>query len=305
MISSMFNSYEEPFYHSAESVELHTISEPKYEEFCLKNFEDYGKAIETRAVEFAYDLAAGNTYEIQRIMRTVFAATEKGRTATPDDIKDAVNRILDRQDQIYRERMTSLNNTTARRVLIAIALEGVATGLLSKDMADKYDLGPASSVAKAAGNLCAEDKLNLVLKTGGSYKLQDKMFELWIARQYDRLEFKFANAALQFGKETEMAGKVDLPKLPAASTGIKELPDQARNFSPVTRPLDGLMNYVDENYNILLNNWVEKAEPFRDGKANIVFGGIPMVVNTKGEVVSKEESPRPGQSKSARKKSKH
>lgn len=214
MISTMFNSYGEPFYHSAESVDLDIISEPKYEEFCIKNFKDYGKEIESEAIEFAYDLAAGNTYEIQRIMRSVFASTEIGKTATTEDVKNAVNRILDRQDQTYREKLNELNNTKERKVFIAIALEGVATKLLSKEMIKEYDLGAVSSISQSLDKLCGEDKLNLVLRNGDSYVLQDKMFELWMAKQYNLLDMKFISAKQQFKKEIEFKGKNNLPDLP-------------------------------------------------------------------------------------------
>lgn len=222
MISTMFNSYGEPFYHSAESVELYIISEPKYEEFCIKNFRDYNKDIEPAAVEFAYELAAGNTYEIQRIMRSVFATTENGQTATKDDIKTAVERILDRQDQMFREKLSMLNNSKERKVLIAIALEGIATEMLSKKMIKEYDLGAASSIAQSLDKLCSEDKLNLVLKKGNSYILQDKMFELWIARQYDQLDMKFATAKQQFRKETELGKAINLPEIPKLKAKTKQ-----------------------------------------------------------------------------------
>lgn len=214
MISTMFNSYGEPFYHSAESVELDIISEPEYEDFCIKNFRDYGKEIKKEAIEFAYDLAAGNTYEIQRIMRSVFAATEIGKTATTEDIKEAVNRILQRQDQTYREKLNELNNTKERKVFIAIAIEGVATKMLSKDMIDEYHLGAVSSISQSLEKLCGEDKLNLVLRIGGGYVLQDKMYELWIAKQYDLLDMKFLTAKQQFEKELEIRKEINLPKLP-------------------------------------------------------------------------------------------
>ena len=72
---------------------------------------------------------------------------------------------------------------------------------------------------------------------------------------------------------------------------IAERPDLPKELTlhPVTRPSDGLMNYSDKDGNILLRNWVEKAEPFKDGKANIVYGGIKMSINTEGRIISKEE----------------
>lgn len=212
MLTTMFDSYGEPFYHSAESVELDIISVGTYKDFCLKNFNKYEKKIEESAIEFAYELVSGNTYEMQRIMRSIFASTEVGKAATIQYVKDAVNRILERQDQTYREKVNFLNNKKERKVLLAIALEGVGTNMLSQKMIEAYKLGATSSVAQSLEKLCSEDGLNLVLKIGNSYKLQDKMFELWIAKQYDQLEMKFALANQQFIKELESEKQLNLPK---------------------------------------------------------------------------------------------
>lgn len=221
MLSTMFNSEAEPFYHSAESVELDIISEPAYEEFCIKNFRDNKKDIEPAAVEFAYELASGNTYEIQRLMRCVFADTEPGRTVTVNDIQNTVVDILDRQDQTYREKLSFLNNTKERKVLIAIALEGVATEMTSQRMNRAYNLGAPSSVSQSIEKLCNEDSLNLVLKMGKSYKLQDKMFELWIARQYDQLDTKFVTAKQMFEKEQAFLKELNLPKIPGLDKTLR------------------------------------------------------------------------------------
>lgn len=59
--------------------------------------------------------------------------------------------------------------------------------------------------------------------------------------------------------------------------------------TPVTHPSDGRMNYRDANGSTLLHNWVEKAEPFKDGKANVVFRGLHFTINDKGYVIKCEE----------------
>ena len=212
MLTTMFNSSNEPFYNSAESIDLGRIPEQTYSEFCIRNFNRSAKNISEDAIEFAYELCGGSTKEMQRIMRAVFAGLDKGDCADVDDVKTAVTAILDREDQTYREKINSLIRSKEKNVFVAIALEGVASGMLSLAINKKYNLGPTSSVAQSLNKLCDEDKLNLTLKIGDSYIVQDKMFELWTANQYGLLDSKFATAKEQFQKELNEENKVLLPK---------------------------------------------------------------------------------------------
>lgn len=58
-------------------------------------------------------------------------------------------------------------------------------------------------------------------------------------------------------------------------------------LSIVSRP-DGKLNYRDGKGGVLLKNWVEKAEPFKNGEANVVFGGQHFFINEHGVVVQRE-----------------
>ena len=214
MLSTMFNASNEPFYHSAESLDLERISCEAYTEFCIDNFDKFGKAVDPDAVVFAYELAGGVTYDMQRLMKYLFADTPAGVRASKEDVKTAVEKILDSLDQTYRERLTALGNAKEKKVLIAVGLEGLASGMLSQKIIKDYNLGPVSSVSQALDNLCNEEKLNMMLRVGNSYKLQDKMLELWIARQYGVLDLKYATAGLQLRREMEAERSLKLPDFP-------------------------------------------------------------------------------------------
>ena len=215
MLTTMFNASNEPFYNSAESLDLERIAKEKYIDFCVFNFEKFNKSITTDAIDFAYDLCAGSTYDMQRVMKTVFSDLSRGKTADSNDIKNAVTKILERQDQTYREKINVLNRKKEKNVMIAVALEGVASGMLSQKKNNEYNLGPISSVAQSLNNLCSEDGLNLILKTGDSYIMQDKMFELWIAWKYEQLEYKFKTADEQFETQLKNEKELSLPKMPS------------------------------------------------------------------------------------------
>ena len=68
----------------------------------------------------------------------------------------------------------------------------------------KYNLDNASSVQNALGNLCGEN-LNIAVNIAkGTYILQDRLFELWIAKRGGYMELKLANVKERFEKERSL-----------------------------------------------------------------------------------------------------
>lgn len=213
MLSVLFGSYNEPFYNSAESFDLHPIPIDKYRQFCKDKFSEYGKSVSDQAADFAYHLAAANTFVMQSIMKEAFRCSND-KPVDITDMEQAVRNLLQRKDQTYRETLSLLDNRKERNVLLAVALEGVATEMTSQKMISAYNLGAPSTVSMCLENLCDENRYNLLLKVGRGYVLQDKFFELWISNQYGILTQKFQTAEQQFRKEKELRSKLSLPKFP-------------------------------------------------------------------------------------------
>ena len=181
ILSQMFDSSNEPFYKSARTMDLDIISLDSYTDFCKRMFSIYGKAISDEAVAFTYYLFWGNTYDMQQVMKELFALTGTRIPADRESVLSAIRRLIKEKENDFRENLNRLDNQKERKVLYCIAREGLATGLTSGAMIKRYNLDTASSVQNALRNLCG-DKLNIAARVGGShYRLQDKFFELWIA----------------------------------------------------------------------------------------------------------------------------
>ena len=201
LLHRMFEYSDEPFYRSASSMDLDIISPDVYREFCKGLFSRYRKEIADDAVDLAYHLFSGNTYDMQEVMRETFQILPKGKKAERADVIRAAQILLDQRNEEFRDRLDKLENMKARRVLFAVAEEGIATGLTSTAFIKHYNLDNASSVQNAL-KLLSDDKQNFIKKVGkASYCLQDRFFELWIARQGRRLESKIERAEARFLRE--------------------------------------------------------------------------------------------------------
>ncbi len=204
MLTTMFQLSNQPFYKSAVSMDLDIIPLDTYTAFCQEMFQYGDKSIAPDAVTFAYYIFSGETYLLQEVMKEAYAQTEPGMTAGKDVIYAAVWEMLARKEADYRDILNRLNNQKERNTLYCIALEGIARGLTSSSMMKRYRLDNASAVQNALENL-ASDKLGLIERIAkGTYVLQDRLFELWLANKTGILEDKYQYARERFLRQREI-----------------------------------------------------------------------------------------------------
>lgn len=213
MLNTMFLKYNQPFYKSATTLDLDIISLPSYKEFVLDNFASYGKNITEEAIEFTYYVMSGNTFGMQEIMKEAFINASPGSLTEKEDIINALKGILIKKDTEYREILNRITSIKDRNTLFCIAALGVAQGLTSSEVMKKFNLDNASSVQHSLSNL-SEDKLDMIqLISKGTYMLQDRLFELWIAYRGNYLDMKLINPKERFEKERKESRSLpDIPK---------------------------------------------------------------------------------------------
>lgn len=194
MLTTMFQLSNQPFYKSAVPMDLDILDKAVYVDFCQRMFRGEKKDIDTAAVAFTYDLFYGETYLMQETMKEAFQAASEGSIVTKDDMVATVKKILLHKDNDFRDILNRLDNKKERNTLFCIATEGIASGLTRSFIMKRYDLDNASSVQNALENL-GENKLNLIVRIAkGTYILQDRLFELWIAEKGGYLNLKLEQA---------------------------------------------------------------------------------------------------------------
>lgn len=203
-LTAMFTEYNRPFYKSSAFYGLEKIALETYSEFCKSTFAKYGKQIEPEAVTLVYHLFKGITLDMQLVMKKVFEQTRKGETADVDFVKRCINMLLDEQDMGFATKLYAIDSQIQRNVLFAVVAEGVAGNMTAAAMISRYELISASHVQNAVKKLV--DKYNPVIAkiAKGVYVMDNKFFELWLARKMGILEQKYNYAEALFDKEGEV-----------------------------------------------------------------------------------------------------
>ena len=212
MLTTMFHLSNQPFYKSAVSMDLDIIPIETYVDFCSKMFAIGRKTIEPEAVRFAYMLLSGETFLMQSLMKEIYSSTPGGASVTFDTVKESLMRLLESKETDYRDIVNRLNSKKERNTLFCIACEGIGKELTSARIIRKYDLEGTSAVQNALNNL-GEGRLNLVTRLcKGTYVLQDRLFELWLASKFGQLQQKFDTVAERFIEQREIEKAIlDIP----------------------------------------------------------------------------------------------
>jgi hypothetical protein len=176
MMRSMFLSPVRPFYHSSDFIELEAISKNIYVQFVVDNFEKRERKISAEDVAKVYDIFKGHTFYIQKTFNEAFSDTPIGKECTKETIQTAINDMVALYDTIFREILSQIPERQ-KEILYAIAKEGEAKQILSREFIKKYNLSTTSSIQAAVKKLLERD---LITENYKIYTLTDKLFAMWI-----------------------------------------------------------------------------------------------------------------------------
>ena len=184
ILENMFNSTARPFYNSTEQFHLERIPKEVYTSFAIQQIIKAGRTITSDAVSLAYDLFEGHTYYVHHILHNAFANSNPQKTMDEEDIRNAMEELLDARERSFSNIMNKLNYKQ-KETLVAIAKEGKASGVTSVAFVKKHALRSASSVQYAISTLL-EDQLLTYEDNGKSkiYSVADRFLGYWIRKNY-------------------------------------------------------------------------------------------------------------------------
>ncbi len=214
MLTEMFQIANQPFYKSAQPLEIAPLPIDTYSPFCKRLFQECNKDITDEAVRFMYWLFSGETAPMQETMNHVFSKTPSHGIAGKESLVAALDALLDSRDASFREILNRIDRVQTRNTLFCIAAMGIAENLTSSQVMRYYHLDNASSVQKSLLALQDENSPLIRKLTKGVYVIDDRLFELWIAREGNYLNIKYSTAEVRFKKQLELENPTFRPTAP-------------------------------------------------------------------------------------------
>lgn len=204
LLTQIFDSPDKPFYRSCRFFNLDIIPYDAYADFCMLQFNKNDKNIEEDAIKLVYNTFSGITFYMQMAMNNLYGIMQKGETASETDMRYSINNIIDEKDQDYTEFIHGIKESH-ERVIYCIANEGPCEEILSKEKQLKYGLPAVSTTKNIIESYQKDNKRIIETIKPGVYRLEDRLLELWIAKNiYGNLDVKFDTAQATFEKEIEL-----------------------------------------------------------------------------------------------------
>lgn len=176
LMGNIFTSPNRPFYQSVTIINLPVIEKSKYLDFCIGNFTNANKKIDTMVINQLYDDFEGVTFYLQKVMNILFSWTDSRKKCSVEMYYESIDYIINFTASVYLDLFTQLPEKQ-RQVLLAICKEEKAKNITSGDFAQKHGLSSPSSVSSAVKGLLER---SLITVSNGVYMVYDKFFAIWM-----------------------------------------------------------------------------------------------------------------------------
>ncbi len=174
ILLSIFSQYGKPFYQSTEMMQLERISESEYSKFIISKFRTAKKLINESTVQTILDTCRCHTFYVQFLCNRLYGL--KDHTITESLLRETLASILKENEAVYINYRNLLTEYQWK-VLIAIAKEGNAKLITSKEFIANYKLGTPSSVHTAVKSLLNKE---MIYKEQNYYFIYDVFLERWL-----------------------------------------------------------------------------------------------------------------------------
>ena len=179
LMNEMFANPSKPFFRSTVFMQLEKIKFETYQEFIIQKFAENKKEIGKEIVAEMLDWTNVHTYFVQLLCNRVF--TNSGEKVTTEGWQNEALKLLNEQQPVflgYRDILTR----EQWKLLKAIAHNGEAYLLTSKDFIQKYSLGSSATVIRSIKSLLNKSFIYSRYDSEGKlyYSVYDILFQRWI-----------------------------------------------------------------------------------------------------------------------------
>lgn len=182
LMNEMFANPSKPFFRSTVFLQLEKINFETYQDFIIQKFAEYKKEISKEIVAEILEWTNVHTYFVQLLCNRVFI--NSGEKVTTESWQNEALKLINEQQPIflgYRDILTR----EQWKLLKAIAHNGEAYSLTSKDIIQKYSLGSSATVIRSIKSLLNKSFIYSRYDSDGKlyHSVYDILFQRWIQNQ--------------------------------------------------------------------------------------------------------------------------
>lgn len=177
MMEEMFALPRGPFYQSTQILPLDVIPCEKYRAFAQAHFRRGGRKFDGAVFDRLYERFDGITWYVQVLLNRIWERPQGLDSVAAID--ETVETFVEENALTYHDLLASQTDA-ARRVLKAIASEGVAKEISGKAFCERHDLPAGSTVRSTLADLVSRD---LVDRGEDGCRVYDRFFAQWLRNE--------------------------------------------------------------------------------------------------------------------------
>lgn len=174
MMAELFEKQSNPFYKFGDVIYLPKITRSDWVVFIRQQFHASKKSISEELAEQIAALVQDHSYYVQQLSYLVWVSTTK--TVSDETVTKALETLLEQNAMLYTRDTENLTN--AQFNFLKAVAEGNHSGLSSKEVLNKYQLGTSANVLKLKKALIQKE---LIDDSNGIHFL-DPVYELWFRK---------------------------------------------------------------------------------------------------------------------------
>ena len=174
IMETMFQNHIYPFYRFGDIVYLQKISEEEWVKFICARFEATGKHITENIAKDICRLTDRYSSYVQQLAWFVWLKTQD--TATEEDLRYAVNKLLDSCEPLFIQQTEDLSSYQMN--FLRAIIEGVNTGFTQSAVLSRYHLGTAANITRLKKSLTEKDLITTV--AAKRIEMCDPILSLWL-----------------------------------------------------------------------------------------------------------------------------
>lgn len=178
LMSAIFLHRSMPFYQFGDIISLDKIATVDWVEYIVSHFADGKRTISRALAEDICKFTENYSAYVQQLSWLVFTQKEEGETVTEEDVKQAMNDLLETNEILFMQMIEPLSEYQLN-FLRAIA-SGVTKDFGLSEVREEYKLGSYSNINRLKTALLERD---LIEKRGAETVMTDPVFAKWIKRK--------------------------------------------------------------------------------------------------------------------------
>ena len=174
IMETMFQNHSYPFYRFGDIIYLQKISEEDWVKFICARFEATGKHISESIAKEICKLTDRYSSYVQQLAWFVWLKTQD--TATEEDLRYAVNKLLDSCEPLFIQQTEDLSSYQMN--FLRAIIGGINTGFTQSAVLSKYHLGTAANITRLKKSLTEKDLIMTV--AAKRIEMCDPILSLWL-----------------------------------------------------------------------------------------------------------------------------